>query len=147
VWGLQLSVHTSLWFSFNILVQSYFADLSAGHRQQEHETMHGTMSQTGWAIDGSDDGSNDGSDNGSDDGSDYTSVEGRKLSWNDGGVMLCHLACLSLGRHVHFDISRGSDSHNSEAQHVTERISPDPDDAKDSITHALRWRRTGRLVM
>ncbi|KAH9171589.1 hypothetical protein EDB89DRAFT_1906868 [Lactarius sanguifluus] len=76
---------------------------SPGHSQQEHETSHGSMSQTRWALDESD--------------SDDTSVEleGRKFSSNDeGGPMLCNM-----------------------------RISPDPDEAKDWITHALHWRRMG----
>ncbi|KAI9450271.1 hypothetical protein BJY52DRAFT_1227294 [Lactarius psammicola] len=76
----------------------------AGHPQQEHETSHGSMSQTKWAIDGSDDTS--------------VELEGRKFSSNDeGGPMLCNM-----------------------------RMSPDPDEAKDWITHALHWRRMGRLV-
>jgi cytochrome c2 len=63
------------------------------------------MSQTRWAIDGSDDTS--------------VELEGRKFASNDdGGPMLCNMVCKSMGRHVHVDICRGSASHNSETQHV-----------------------------
>jgi hypothetical protein len=91
------------------------------------------MSQTRWAIDGSEDTS--------------VELEGRKFASNDeGGPMLCNMVCKSMGRHVHVDICRGSDSHNSETQHITKRIAPDPDQAKDWITHTLHWRRMGRFV-
>ena len=92
------------------------------------------MSQTRWAIDGPDDSG--------------VELEGRKFSSNDdGGPMLCSMVCKSMGRHVHVDFCRGSDSHNSETQHITKRISPDPDEEKDWITHALHWHRMGNLVM
>ncbi|KAH9171591.1 hypothetical protein EDB89DRAFT_1852099 [Lactarius sanguifluus] len=105
----------------------YFCTLPSGHPQKEHETSHGSISQTRWIIDGSDD----------------TGVElmGHKFSNDEGGLMLCHTACMSIGRHVHVDICRGSDSHNSETQHIDQRISPNPDEPKDWITHALHWRR------
>ncbi|KAH9017733.1 hypothetical protein EDB84DRAFT_1422808 [Lactarius hengduanensis] len=107
----------------------YFCTLPSGHPQKEHETSHGSMSQTRWIIDGSDD----------------TGVElkGHKFSNDEGGLMLCHTVCMSMGRHVHVDICRGSDSHDSETQHIDQRISPNPDESKDWITHALHWRRMG----
>ncbi len=92
------------------------------------------MSQTKWAIDGSDD----------------TSVEldGRTFASNDdGGPMLCNMVCMSMERHVHVDFCRGPASHNSETQHVNKRMSPNPNQAKDWITHALHWRRMGMLVL
>ncbi|KAI9455069.1 hypothetical protein BJY52DRAFT_1122205 [Lactarius psammicola] len=107
----------------------YLCTLPFGHPQQEHETSHGSMSQTKWAIDGPDD----------------TSFElgGHEFSSNDeGGTVLCSLVCKSMGRHVHVDFCRGFGSHNSETQHVNQRIFPDPYRAKDWITHALHWRRT-----
>ncbi|KAI9455142.1 hypothetical protein BJY52DRAFT_1122187 [Lactarius psammicola] len=106
----------------------YFCTLPLGHPQREHETSHGSTSQTTWAIDGSDDTS--------------VELERRKFSSNDGGVpMLCNLVCKSMGRHVHVDSCRDSDCHKSETQHINKRISPDPDEAKDWITHSLYWRR------
>ena len=106
----------------------------AGHPQQEHETSHGSMSQTMWAVEGPDDTS--------------VELEGRKFSSNDdGGPMLCNMVCKSMGRHVHIDICRGSESHNSETLHIKKRMSPDPDQDKDWITHALHWRRMGAFVV
>ncbi|KAH9059752.1 hypothetical protein EDB87DRAFT_1790917 [Lactarius vividus] len=107
----------------------YFCTLPSGHPQKEHETSHGSMSQTRWVIDGSDDSS--------------VELKGHKFSNDEGGLMLCHTVCMSMGRHVHVDICRGSDSHDSETQHIDQRISPNPDEAKDWITHALHWRRMG----
>ena len=92
------------------------------------------MSQTTWAVEGPDDTS--------------VELEGRKFSSNDdGGPMLCNMVCKSMGRHVHIDICRGSESHNSETLHIKKRMSPDPDQDKDWITHALHWRRMGAFVM
>ncbi|KAI9450269.1 hypothetical protein BJY52DRAFT_196728 [Lactarius psammicola] len=108
----------------------YLCTLPSGHLQREHETTHGTMSQTRWVIDGLD----------------GTSIEldGRKFSSNDDdGPMLCNMVCKSMGRHVHVDICRGSGSHNSRTQHINKRISPDPDQPKDWITHTLHWHRMG----
>ncbi|KAH9171595.1 hypothetical protein EDB89DRAFT_1906874 [Lactarius sanguifluus] len=107
----------------------YFCTLPSGHPQKEHETSHGSISRTRWVIDGSDDTS--------------AELKGHKFSNDEGGLMLCHTACMSMGRHVHVDICRGSDSHNSETQHIDKRVSPNPDEPKDWITHALHWRRMG----
>jgi len=91
------------------------------------------MSQTRWVVDGSDGNS--------------VELEGRKFSGNDeGGPMLCNMVCKSMGRHVHVDTCRGFVSHNAETQHIYERMSPDPDQSKDWITHALHWKRMGRPV-
>ncbi|KAI0292619.1 hypothetical protein B0F90DRAFT_1671124 [Multifurca ochricompacta] len=61
----------------------YLCTLPFGHPQQEHETSHGSMSKTKWAIDGPD----------------GTSLElgGHKFSSNDeGGPMLCNMKlCIS----------------------------------------------------
>ncbi|KAI9450262.1 hypothetical protein BJY52DRAFT_1175724 [Lactarius psammicola] len=107
----------------------YLCTLPSGHPQQEHETSHGPMPQTTWAIDDPDDTS--------------VELEGHNFSNGDGGPILCNMVCKSIGRHVHVDICRGSDSHHSETQHINKRISPDPDQPKDRITHALHWRRMG----
>ncbi|KAH9029436.1 hypothetical protein EDB85DRAFT_2251894, partial [Lactarius pseudohatsudake] len=112
----------------------YLCTLHFGHPQQEHQTSHGSMSQTRWVVDGRDD----------------TSVEldGRTFASNDdGGPMLCNMVCVSMGRHVHVASCRGSASHNSETQHIEKRISPDPNQPKDWITHALHWRRMGKLLI
>ncbi|KAI0292593.1 hypothetical protein B0F90DRAFT_1645427, partial [Multifurca ochricompacta] len=106
----------------------YLCTLPFGHPQQEHETSHGSMSKTKWAIDGPD----------------GTSLElgGHKFSSNDeGGPMLCNMVCASMGRHVHIDFCRGDASHNSETLHIKKRIVPRPRIPKDWITHGLHWRR------
>ncbi|KAI0302836.1 hypothetical protein B0F90DRAFT_1667445 [Multifurca ochricompacta] len=103
---------------------------SRWHPQPEHETSHGSMSKTKWAIDGPD----------------GTSLElgGHKFSSNDeGGPMLCNMVCASMGRHVHIDYCRGDASHNSETLHLKEKIVPKPQIPKDWITHGLHWRRMG----
>jgi succinylglutamate desuccinylase len=60
--------------------------------------------------------------------------------------MLCNLVCKLMGRHAHVDICRGFDLHNSRTQHITKRISPNPHQEKDWITHSLHWLRMGNIV-
>ncbi|KAF8488922.1 hypothetical protein F5888DRAFT_1622603, partial [Russula emetica] len=106
----------------------YLCTLPLGHPQQEHETRHGSMSRTRWAIDGPY-GTN-------------LELEGRRfLSNDDGAPMLCNLVCTSMGRHVHIDYCRGDPCDNPETQHINERMVPNPEQPKDWITHGLHWRR------
>ncbi|KAH8989296.1 hypothetical protein EDB92DRAFT_2003843 [Lactarius akahatsu] len=111
---------------------NYFCTLPLGHQQREHETSHGSMTQTRWAVDGPD----------------GTSLElgGRKYSSNDEGApMMCNLVCSSLGRHVHVDYCRAGEDgtcDGAEVQHIGARINPSPDKPKDWVTHGLSWRRT-----
>lgn len=107
---------------------------SKGHPQQEHETRHGSMSRTRWTVDGPDDVP--------------LEIEGRKFSTNDEGApMMCNLICSAMGRHVHIDYCRADDeaacTGNEELQHLTKRMQPDPDRAKDVLTHGLFWKRSG----
>ena len=106
---------------------------SSGHPQQEHDTRHGSMSRTRWAVDGPE-------------GS-CIELGGRKFAANDDGApMLCNLVCTSMGRHVHIDDCRG-DPHDREGVHINERIVPNPEQDKDWITHGLHWRRMGEFVI
>ncbi|KAH9029425.1 hypothetical protein EDB85DRAFT_1867188 [Lactarius pseudohatsudake] len=106
----------------------YLCTFPLGHPQQEHETRHGSMSRTRWAIDGPEGNS--------------VELDGRKFSSNDDGApMLCNLVCTSMGRHVHIDYCRGEPHDNPEVLHVDERMVPNPDQEKDWITHGLHWRR------
>ena len=90
------------------------------------------MSRTRWAVDGPE-------------GS-CIELGGRKFAANDDGApMLCNLVCTSMGRHVHIDDCRG-DPHDQEVIHINERIVPNPDQAKDWITHGLHWRRMGEFI-
>ncbi|KAF8548217.1 hypothetical protein OG21DRAFT_1449416 [Imleria badia] len=112
----------------------YFCTLPLGHPQQEHETRHGSMSRTRWTMDGPDDVP--------------LEIEGRKFSTNDEGApMMCNLFCSSMGRHVHMDYCRADDeaacTGNEELEHLARRIQPDPDRAKDVLTHSLFWKRSG----
>jgi len=109
-------------------------DTPKGHPQQEHETRHGSMSRTRWAVDGPDDVP--------------LEIDGRKFSTNDQGApMMCNLVCSAMGRHVHIDYCRADGgaacTGNEELQHLTRRIQPDPDRAKDVLTHGLFWKRSG----
>ncbi|KAF8262185.1 hypothetical protein EI94DRAFT_720781, partial [Lactarius quietus] len=112
---------------------NYYCTLQLGHNQTEHETSHGSMTQTRWALDGPD----------------GTSLElgGRKFSSNDDGApMMCNLVCSSLGRHVHIDYCRAGGRRtcrDAEVQHLGTRITPDPNRLKDAVTHGLSWRRMG----
>lgn len=112
-----------------------------GHIQTVHETSHGSMSRTRWAVDGPD----------------GTTLElrGRKYSSNDDGApMMCNLVCLAMGRHVHVDYCRAGDGippedgtlcNAAEVQHIPTRMIPHPDLPKDYITHSLFWGRSGKF--
>ena len=113
---------------------TYFVADYEGHTQQEHETSHGSMTETRWSIEGSD--------------RTGIELEGRKFSSDDEGApMMCNLVCSSMGRHVHFDYCRteGVACSGEELQHIDARMIPDPDMPKDAITHRLYWRRMGML--
>ncbi|KAH9965565.1 hypothetical protein BGW80DRAFT_1345251 [Lactifluus volemus] len=109
----------------------YFCTLPLGHTQQEHETSHGSMTQTRWAVDGPDEAS--------------LELGGRRFSSNDDGApMMCNLVCSSMGRHVHIDYCRavpGIPCDGPDVQHNPKRMIPNPDKPKDCITHSLYWRR------
>ena len=130
---LWLPLHTSFGFVVDPFLCSLWAYASTGHAQQEHETRHGSMSRTRWAIDGPEGNS--------------VELDGRKFSSNDDGApMLCNLVCTSMGRHVHIDYCRGQPHDNPEVLHIDERMVPNPDQDKDWITHGLHWRRMGEFV-
>jgi hypothetical protein len=71
---------------------------------------------------------------------------GLKLN-EDTPHLLCNLVCTSLGRHVHIDYCRGDPHDIPEVLHINERMDPNPDQAKDWITHGLYWRRMGEHVV
>ncbi|KAI5994326.1 hypothetical protein EDD15DRAFT_2432753 [Pisolithus albus] len=113
----------------------YFCTLPLGHPQQEHETRHGSMSRTRWAIDDPDDGA-------------ALEIEGRMFSTNDEGApMMCNLVCQAMGRHVHIEYCRSDGEAacvgNDEIQHITKNLSPHPERPKDYVTHNLFWKRSG----
>ncbi|KAL1691225.1 hypothetical protein GGG16DRAFT_113392 [Schizophyllum commune] len=110
----------------------YFCTLPIGHSQQEHETSHGSMSETRWAL-----ADQDGN----------IELNGRRFGNEDEGApMLCNLFCKEMGRHVHVDYCRTSRQEQCRGEgisHVHARMKPEPDAPKDWITHSLFWKRTG----
>ncbi|KAI0058500.1 hypothetical protein BV25DRAFT_1964893 [Artomyces pyxidatus] len=113
----------------------YLCTLPLGHAQQEHETSHGSMSSTRWAVDGPD--------------GTTLELDGHKFSSNDEGApMMCNIVCSSMGRHTHIDYCRAQDGapcDGPDVQHIKTKLTPNPDRAKDNITHSLHWRRMGKL--
>jgi hypothetical protein len=118
----------------HVRVPKLSLSLFIGHPQQEHDTSHGSMSLTEWAIDG-----NDGT---------VLELQGRKFASGDAGApMLCSLVCKDLGRHAHIDYCRATASNcppdQQELYHIDTRMNPQPDVGKDWITHRLFWARSG----
>ncbi|KAF8267057.1 hypothetical protein EI94DRAFT_1731643 [Lactarius quietus] len=111
----------------------YFCTLPLGHAQQEHETSHGSMTETRWAVAGPDGAS--------------LELGGRRFSSNDEGApMMCNLVCSSMGRHVHIDYCRANQNGPCDTvgvQHIDDIMLPDPDKPKDAVMHSLYWRRMG----
>jgi len=74
-------------------------------------------------------------------------VNGHKFATNDDGApMMCNLYCADLGRHVHVDYCRSQDPatcRGPEIQHISTRVQPNPERAKDWVTHNLHWKRMG----
>ena len=91
------------------------------------------MSKTRWAVDGPD--------------GIFLELNGHKFSTGDEGApMMCNLVCQDMGRHVHLDYCRtnpGDRCGGAEMQHITTRFTPNPDSAKDWVSHGLHWRRSG----
>ena len=73
-------------------------------------------------------------------------LRGRKFgSGDEGGPLLCNLVCADQGRHPHIDYCRQlNHCEGPEHQHIMEQISPNPERAKDWISHRLKWARSGR---
>lgn len=115
--------------------RDYPTDLTPpkGHTQKEHETSHGSMSRVRWSIEGPEDTAFE--------------VSGHKFATNDDGApMMCNLYCADLGRHVHVDYCRSDNPAScsgAEIQHISARVEPNPERAKDWITHSLHWKRMG----
>ncbi|CUA74085.1 hypothetical protein RSOLAG22IIIB_10970 [Rhizoctonia solani] len=105
------------------------------HAQQLHETSHGSMTTTQWVLE------SDKNDAGL-----VYELQGRKFgSGDDGTPMFCHLVCAAMGRHAHIDYCRRDSEYcsNTDCEHITKRIRPNPDREKDWISHATFWARSG----
>ncbi|CEL64063.1 hypothetical protein RSOLAG1IB_11047 [Rhizoctonia solani AG-1 IB] len=111
----------------------YLCTLPLEHSQQLHETSHGSMMTTQWAIQGADQDAR-------------YELNGRNFGVGDEGApMLCHLVCSAQGRHVHIDFCReaGNCREVAELKHIDECMHPDPTRPKDWISHRLKWARSG----
>ncbi|PKC03338.1 hypothetical protein RhiirA5_423914 [Rhizophagus irregularis] len=108
----------------------YYCTLSYKHKQKDHDTRHGNMTQTEFT--------------GEDNEFEYL---GHKLRVGDQGTfVLCNLFCKELGRHRHIDYCQNEEIckiENQNIQHINEKVSPNPDRSKDFISHKLYWERTG----
>jgi hypothetical protein len=108
-------------------------DLNLGHTQNEHETYHGSMSQTEWVVEGDDDA--------------ILELEGHKYATGDSGApMLCSMVCKSLGRHVHIDACRADDPENCNGVGVQHIHRQNGTSERDWITHRLFWARSGKYI-
>ena len=91
------------------------------------------MSKVKWSVKGSEDT--------------VFEVNGHKFATNDNGApIMCNLYCADLERHVHVDYCRSDDPTScggAEIQHLSTRMQPNPEKAKDLITHSLYWKRMG----
>ncbi|KAH9912631.1 uncharacterized protein BXZ73DRAFT_56103, partial [Epithele typhae] len=114
----------------------YFCTLPLGHAQREHDTSHGSMSYTRWAVDGPD--------------GTVLEVDGRKFgSHDEGAPMLCSMYCQAMGRHAHIAYCRSDDPAacgGAGVEHISTPMQPHPERPKDFISHALHWQRTGTLI-
>ncbi|KAG8974509.1 hypothetical protein FRC05_007308, partial [Tulasnella sp. 425] len=103
----------------------------AGHPQAEHDTAHGSMELTAWAVEGNADA--------------VVEVQGRKFAAQDtGSPQLCSSICRNLGRHAHIDYCRnvkGQECREAESEHITTRMLPNLDRPKDWISHREFWAR------
>ncbi|KAF8607199.1 hypothetical protein BDV93DRAFT_591195 [Ceratobasidium sp. AG-I] len=114
----------------------YLCTLPLGHPQRLHETSHGSMTTTQWAIEGADQNA-------------VYELQGRNFGTGDeGGPMLCHLVCADQGRHAHIDYCRDPvNCREPECVHISERMSPNINQAKDWISHHLKWARSGKALI
>ncbi|CAG8440721.1 9944_t:CDS:10, partial [Cetraspora pellucida] len=104
----------------------YYCDLPFGHSQPLHETRHGNMVQTEFTTEDND--------------NEFV-YGGHKLKAGDEGTFHCK----ELGRHRHIDYCNNVDECklNQGLQHINGRVHPNPEKAKDFMSHGLFWERTG----
>ncbi|RUS20076.1 hypothetical protein BC937DRAFT_86413 [Endogone sp. FLAS-F59071] len=108
----------------------YYCTLPYGHPQMEHETSHGSMTQTVFSS-----------------MEDEFEYSGFTFNTGDRGTcFLCNMFCKGLGRHKHIDYCQSADPTTCSAeglQHIMQKVSPNPDRPKDFVKHSLFWKRTG----
>jgi len=100
-----------LCFRYEPVLTDHFID----HRQQEHDTRHGSMEQTTWFLEEEKEG---------------IEVGGHKYgSGESGAPMLCSSVCKSMGRYVHIEHIATTRRNGIKAM--------------DWVTHNLYWRKSG----
>ena len=117
-----------LCFRYEPVLTDHFID----HRQQEHDTRHGSMEQTTWFLEDEKEG---------------IEVGGHKYgSGESGAPMLCSLVCKSMGRHVHIADciagEHGQCAGGAEVEHLA-TTRRNGTKAMDWVTHNLYWRKSG----
>ncbi|KAG9001922.1 hypothetical protein FRB90_011463 [Tulasnella sp. 427] len=110
----------------------YICTLPLGHLQALHDTAHGSMERTAWAVEGNPDA--------------IVEVQGRKFAaQDDGAPQLCSSICRNLGRHAHIDYCRNAKGQcqEPESEHIDAPMLPNRDRPKDWVSHKVFWARTG----
>ncbi|KAF8685038.1 hypothetical protein RHS04_00828 [Rhizoctonia solani] len=132
---LRVSVHIASWYeAFSYKEMNADESLAAGHGQQLHETSHGSMITTQWVLQPD-----------AEDEDPAYELQGRRFgSGDEGAPMLCNLVCAAQGRHAHIDFCRDpANCLNTDCEHISELMHPDPGRPKDWISHATYWARSG----
>ncbi|KIO18763.1 hypothetical protein M407DRAFT_224787 [Tulasnella calospora MUT 4182] len=107
----------------------YICTLPLGHLQPEHDTAHGSMERTAWAVEGNSDA--------------VVEVQGRKFAaQDDGAPQLCSSICRNLGRHAHIDYCRSAKEECKEVGHIDVPMLPNRTRPKDWVSHKVFWERT-----
>ncbi|KAG8903434.1 hypothetical protein FRB99_003283 [Tulasnella sp. 403] len=125
---VSATAHSAITFMASAAIRYTFV----GHPQAEHDTAHGSMERTVWAIEGAEDVT--------------IEIQGRKFGAQDNGApQLCSSICRDLGRHAHIDYCRNAKwwCQEPESEHIKERMLPNPDRPKDWVSHKVFWARTG----
>ncbi|CAG8553477.1 11111_t:CDS:10 [Acaulospora morrowiae] len=110
----------------------YYCTLPYGHAQPFHETSHGYMHQTDFMSE-----------------HDIKYASSCKLQISDQYLpVLCNLYCKEIGRHLHVDYCKDEgtcklNTNNPYIKHVEDQFDPNPQQAKDFISHHLFWERSG----
>ena len=114
----------------------YDRTLPLGHIQPEHATLHGSVSNIVWFVQGEDNGT--------------VEVESRKFS--SGAPMLCSLVCKSLGRHIHNKKCRSADEvglcgGGPGIQHIDDPPSKENEDLISIMSRLLGAQRGGNVSL
>ncbi|KAF8607194.1 hypothetical protein BDV93DRAFT_552935 [Ceratobasidium sp. AG-I] len=119
----------------HLLSKDNYSDVRLASNTQKHDqlhdTSHGSMAATSWAMKGENEDL-------------VYEIQGRKFGPGGyGAPMLCSLVCAAQGRHAHVGYCNRDHNNNPESEHIAGRIYPNPDQAKDWISHSTSWARSG----